>query len=321
MRPIGAALMTHGGHAVYETYEGVADEDTGAVCGPDTRFQIASLSKQFAAAAALLLVEDGVLALTDRVSTWLADAPEQWADITLHRLLTHTSGLPHWHALPALDREESPTREEVAADVMGLLPLPGRRAWHYSSPGYVLVALMIERASGSDYGDFLRTRIFSPLDLAATTIGTAPPAVAALGHRGPAVRGSGDVSWMPGSGDLWSTARDLARWARAVERGELLSDGSLRAMFTQHCGVEMRENPLTVTGYGYGVFLGELAGRAARFHHGDNQGYRSLLVRLPESDTGIVVLTHDECVDPYAWLSELVQLPAFPRRGAAGRCS
>ncbi|MEU5402302.1 serine hydrolase domain-containing protein [Streptomyces sp. NPDC005963] len=319
MRPIGAALMTHGSRAVHEAYEGVADETTGAVCGPDTRFQIASLSKQFAAAAALLLVEDGVLALSDPVSAWLVGAPAQWAEITLHHLLTHTSGLPHWDALPELDREGPPSREEVVAAVMGLLPLPGEPTWHYSSPGYVVVALVVERAGGCAYADFLRTRILLPLGLAATSVGSAPAAVAARGHRGRALHGAEDVSWLPGSGDLWSTVRDLARWARAVETGEVVHGRSLRAMVTRQCVVETSREPLVVTGYGYGVFLGELAGTPARFHDGDNRGFRSLLVRLPEHDTGIVVLAHDELADPYATLAELVRLPVFPPRRAGGR--
>ena len=312
-RLTGAVLATRGSTILYEAYGDTADPVTGTRCEPGTRFQIASVSKQFAAAAALLLVEDGALRLTDCVTDWLEGCPANWADITLHHLLTHTSGLPHWDAIPRFDVGAPPSREETVACVMRLLPMTGGpgRVWRYSSPGYVLAALVIERASRRAYGDFLRERIFLPLGLASTSVGPAPSRDVARGHRHGRIRDVEDLSRMPGTGDVWTTARDLAHWARAVERGKLLAPESLRLMFTAHSQLHIECPPLTATGCGYGVFLGDLAGRPAHFHDGDNTGYQSLLIRLPEPDVGIVVLANEECADPYATVSDLLATPPF----------
>lgn len=308
MELTGAVLATRGDDVVLEAYGGVADPTTGARCGPRSRFQIASLSKQFAAAAVLLLVEDGVLALTDRLSDRLTDCPAAWADITLHHLLTHTSGLPHWDGIPDFDFDTPPPLAESVARITRCTPLtePGHR-WHYSSVGYVLTALVVERASGSGYQDFLRERVIRPLGLVGTGVGAAPPADVARGRRAGQTYDFQDLTTMPGTGDVWSTARDLARWARALERGALLAPDSLRAMFTTHFRQHQQRPPLTVTGYGYGVFLGDLAGRPARFHDGHNIGYRSLLVRLPEQDASIVVLANDDDADPYASVPDVAR--------------
>ncbi|MFD9421351.1 MULTISPECIES: serine hydrolase [unclassified Streptomyces] len=298
MRPTEAVLMTRDGVVAHEAYTGT-EPATGAPCRPETRFQIASLSKQFVAATALLLAEDGVLSLTDRPADGLPGCPPAWAAVTLHHLLTHTSGLPHWDAVPEPGPHTPPSRADTLARIMRLplLGAPGDR-WHYSSPGYVLAARMIEQAGARPYTDILRERILLPLHLNHT--GTSS-------QRTRAENGTTDLSLLPGTGDLWSTARDLARWARVLERGELLNPGSLRSMYTPHAVPRTQySTPLLATGYGYGVFLGTLAGHRAHFHHGDNPGHRSLLVRLPDQDTGIVVLTRDDDTDPCATLPTLL---------------
>ncbi|MEE1736833.1 serine hydrolase [Streptomyces sp. BE147] len=291
-------LVTRGPAVVHE-------RRTGAV-GVGKHFQIASLSKQFAAAAALLLAEEGTLALTDQLVDRVPGCPSSWAGITPHHLLAHTSGLPHWDPGPGPSPRPPLSRADTVAHVMRLLPstAPGQR-WHYSSPGYVLTALLVEHTTGRPYADILRERVLGPLGLSRTR-------TAAPGHRDGTGTEVMDPSCLPGAGDLWSTAGDLARWARALERGHLLGPDSLRAMFTSHITPRIQHPmPLTVTGYGYGVFLGTLAGHPARFHHGDNPGHRSLLVRLPDRDTGIIVLTRGNHTDPYAVLSALLTTPAL----------
>ncbi|MGW1974395.1 serine hydrolase domain-containing protein [Streptomyces sp. NPDC001889] len=289
----GAVLVTRGSTIVYEAYTHTA--------GPGTRFQIASLSKQFTAAAALLLAGDGLLSLSDPMAHRLPGSPEAWAGITAHHLLTHTSGLPHWDAATGSGPRVPLSRADTAARVMRLLPLtaPGRR-WHYSSPGYVLAALLIEYVTGHPYQGILRDRVLDPLSLHHTGTGDGTGS------------GATDPSCLPGAGDLWSTARDLARWARALEQGRLLGPGPLHLMFTAHAVPEPHgHTPLTATGYGYGVFLGTLSGHPARFHHGDNPGHRSLLVRLPHLDTGIVILSRGNDTDPYTTLTTLLTTPAL----------
>ncbi|MFE7129712.1 serine hydrolase domain-containing protein [Streptomyces sp. NPDC057638] len=290
-------VVTCGSTCAHEVYWGDG--------GQEERFQAASLSKQFTAATALLLVEDGTLSLADRPADRLPGSPAAWSGITLHHLLSHTSGLPHWDALSEpIGPGAPPSRSDTVAQVMRMLPLaaPGRR-WHYSSPGYVLVALLIEQTTGRAYADILRERILDPLGLAHT--GAAQGLVSTTS-------GVTDPGCLPGAGDLWSTARDLAHWARVLERGGLLRPASLRRMYTSHATPHAPGfAPLTATGYGYGVFLGALAEHRARFHHGDNPGYRSLLVRLPERDTTVVILTRGDGGDLSAILAELFTTPGL----------
>ena len=110
-------------------------------CTPATRFQIASVSKQFTAAAVLLLAERGVLSLDDPISRRLGDCPPAWRDITLHHLLTHSSGLGLWHDYPMIDLAQPVEPAELRQTIQQLPPLfrPGA-GWHYSSPAYVLLA-------------------------------------------------------------------------------------------------------------------------------------------------------------------------------------
>ena len=107
MRPVaglrGAAMVTRGGSVEVELAAGLADAEAGVLCGPGTRFQLCSVSKQFAAAAAMLLAESGRLDLSEPVDRWLTGGWPQWRQVTLHHLLSHTAGIPHWLEAPGLD--------------------------------------------------------------------------------------------------------------------------------------------------------------------------------------------------------------------------
>jgi CubicO group peptidase (beta-lactamase class C family) len=163
----GVVMVTRSGTVRTERAAGVADIGSGPVTGTpctlQTRFQLCSVSKQFAAAAALLLAEAGQLALDDPVDRWLPAGSPQWSRVTLHHLLSHTAGVPHWHQAPGLDPPE-PTGIGARLAAIQQAPLrtaPGEQ-WHYSSPGFLLVGLIVERASGQPYANFLTERILSP---------------------------------------------------------------------------------------------------------------------------------------------------------------
>jgi CubicO group peptidase (beta-lactamase class C family) len=99
----GAAIVSREGSVVLEAAGGLADAQSGAPCMPSTRFQIASVSKLFAAVAAMLLVDSGALSVSDPVERWLPEMAKEWRPITLHQLLCHTAGIPHWHDAPGFD--------------------------------------------------------------------------------------------------------------------------------------------------------------------------------------------------------------------------
>jgi CubicO group peptidase (beta-lactamase class C family) len=256
----------------------VIDETTA------TRYQIASVSKQFTAAAVLLLAQDGVLAVDDDVSRWL----DGWPPITLHQLPTHTAGLGHWKDFPETDLTGGDAPDRLLATFRGapLTFAPGT-GWAYSSPGYVLLAHVVQRASDTPYRTFLAERIFTPLGLTATFAGNAgenTPEVAtghgADGHELPSWEL--DITGM-GAGDIWSTAHDVLSWLDSLRDGRLLSERSRALMLSDQAG-----------GYGYGTFVGEIDGRPWWFHTGHNQGFKAVAGCIPAVDRRIVVLSNNE---------------------------
>jgi CubicO group peptidase (beta-lactamase class C family) len=304
-------MVTRSGSVVADLAEGPADIEAGAVCSRETKFQLCSVSKQFAAAAVMLLVESGRLDLGEPVARWLSADSPQWRRVTLHHLLSHTAGIPHWREAPGLDPGE-PMRTADRLEIIRATPLqfePGAQ-WHYSSLGFLLAAFIVEQASGQSYQDFLAERILSPLGLAQTTVGGAPHA-AARGYRDGQPVVPFDLDTMPGTGDIWSTATDLTRFTTALHGGELVAASSLQAMCTAHAASDDDdggEPRLITTGYGYGMRTGMFAGHAAWYHTGDNPGYLSLACWIPDRSASIVILVNDEAASIRDLLRQL--LPA-----------
>src|SRR5438552_7783559 len=298
----GALVVLRGDRREIDSYSGLADHQAGEPGGPGTRFQLASVSKQFTAAAALLLVERGLLAATDPISRWLNPTPPPWTAITVHHLLTHTSGLGHWPEYPDVNLygDTKPEHEIMAFQARPLLFQPGT-GWRYSSPGYVLLGRIIERASGEAYATFLTDHILGPANLDETFVGNA--------NRRPRVA-RGYIDGQPvdsfdldivgiGAGDVSSTAMDLARWIRALASGHVLNEASRRSMFARQAPVGGARTSSLVSDihYGYGVFIGRTQGRTIIFHTGDNSGFKAMSVWLPENDLAIASLSNEESTD------------------------
>jgi CubicO group peptidase (beta-lactamase class C family) len=147
-----------------------------------------------------------------------------------------------------------------------------------------------ELASGQPYAQFLTERILSPLDLTATSIGGPPPEPAARGYRDGQPVTPFDLAAMAGTGDIWSTAADLARFTAGLHAGNLITNESLHAMLTPHAPIDDDDETLITTGYGYGMFTGTFAGHPAYYHPGDNvsSGWRRVARRC------LVTGWHDE---------------------------
>jgi CubicO group peptidase (beta-lactamase class C family) len=269
----------------------IAEGAVGA-CTPSTRFQAASISKQFVAACVLLLEEQGVLSVADPVSRWW-EAPRAWDGITVGHLLAHTSGLPHWSA--PLDDEVPPLYELLGqAARTRLLAAPGAR-WAYSGPGYLVAAAIVETAAGQPYGRFVEEAILAPLQMSATTSGRIPGSHALANGVDPPLAGLTDL---PGTGDLWSTPTDLLRFAAACLERRWSRLTTLQAQIDDE------------TAYGYGVYLGTIDGQPIRYHTGDNPGYRSVLAWLPESGVSFCALCNDDTADMPRALREALTMEA-----------
>ncbi len=222
--------------------------------------------------------------------------PPSWPDITLHHLLSNSSGIGHWKET-GVDPAALSTKDDTLRTLLHapLLFAPGTR-FSYSSPAFLALSVVVERITGASFGHLLGEQILQPLGLTAATSGTAPVEVATGHHAGVAVP-AWDLSLMTGAGNMWSTTDDLLVYAQALATGQLVSMESLALMRTAHATLpEPDRTPdgrLEVTGYGYRTFIATFDGRPAYLHTGDNPGYKSLVAWLPDG-VGVVGLSNED---------------------------
>jgi CubicO group peptidase (beta-lactamase class C family) len=295
----GVLVVSRANKTVVEAGYGWADHREGRPITPQTTFQIASVSKQFTAAAILLLQEQGALSIHDPLSRWLPEFPAQWHSITAHHLLTHTSGLGHWEDFPQLSLYHPMARAELLATFQQA-PLkfaPGT-AWAYSSPGYVLLAHLVERIADEPYARFIQRRVFDPLAMTRSSVGTrsSHPEQQAVGYAGKKELPSFELDTVGiGAGDVWTTAGDLATWNHALRLPDrLLTKASLDVMFTSHSSVPEAVIEMPGVSYGYAWFLAKFGGQHVCFHGGDNSGFGALSLLVPAQALTIILLTNDE---------------------------
>lgn len=294
----GSALVTRGLAPLLDRGYGLANRGERKPNTPQTAFQIASVSKQFTAAAILLLQEQGALSVRQRLACWVPAGPAGWDAITIHDLLVHTSGIGHWQNFPDLSLCEPTARERLIATFQRdpLLFPPGTR-WSYSSPAYVLLAHIVEQVARQPYAAFVQDHIFAPLGMASTWAGNVPPWTVerAAGYSGGEQAPSFELDQVGiGAGDIWSTTGDLARWDAALAAPGFLRPDSLQAMFTPHARATWSKEGLTDIQYGYGWFLARLRGHRLRFHPGDNAGFQSFNGWFPDGDALVILLTNDD---------------------------
>lgn len=273
-----------------------------AKLGPATAampFQIASNSKQFIAAALLLLENDGKLSLDDKVSKWEPEVTRA-GDMTIRQLLSHTSGLQdYWPQDYDFVAMETPTNPQGILNRWGKKPLdydPGTR-WQYSNTGYVVAGRIIEKASGQPLMTFLTRRIFTPLGMHPLNIDDSnTPAYPVGNHRfaaGPVrVAKPPARGWLYSAGELSMTAEDLAKWDVARIERKLLPKEDWAE---QEAPVILTDG--TTTGYGLGVSSGTASGRSFVNHGGESTGFLSQNTVYPDSRAAIVVLTNADFGD------------------------
>jgi CubicO group peptidase (beta-lactamase class C family) len=254
--------------------------------GCDTVYDVMSMTKQFTAAAILKLETMGELRVSDRIGTHLGAVPRDKRRITLHHLLTHTSGL-----IDSLGGDYEPlSREQMLAGALDskLRSRPGE-SHYYSNLGYSVLAAIVEKASGMGYEEFLAEHLFAPAGMTQTgyVLPRWTPGRVAVEYD-PRGRPRGkpfDHPWaddgpywnLRGNGGLLSTARDMFRWHLALERNEVLGRAAKRKLFKPH----VREQPGGDSYYGYGWVITR-PGRSGRvaWHNGGNGLSYGELTRL-----------------------------------------
>ena len=297
--PGASVLVLDKGRARIRRAYGFANLEGGERATTATNYRLASVTKQFTAAAIALLVEDGTLGFDDRVRDWLPSLPGAAARVTLRQLLTHTAGLIDYEDLITPGTTE-PLRD---AEVLALLEREDRTyfepgaAYRYSNGGYALLALTVARATGTSFAAFLRERVFDPLGMHGTVAFEA--GISTVPHRAYGYSAAG-ASWertdqnltsaVLGDGGIYSSIDDLAKWDAALYDDRLLRADTRRALFAPATSTD---DPAVEYAMGWRV-TGE-----SLWHSGESIGFRNVIVRYPRRRLTVIVLTNRNDPEPY----------------------
>ena len=294
--PSASIAIVRGGQIVYEQGYGDARLEPKVPAAPTMRYSIGSVSKQFTAAAILLLAEEGRLSLDDKVAKWLPHLTRA-SDVSVRQLLSMTAGYQdYWPQDYVFTDMRRPALADEIMRRWAAKPLdfaPGSK-WQYSNTNYVIAGVIVEKTSGLALMDFLRQRIFTPLRMTSVAdfdAGPLGPSDAeaylrnALGPLRPAPKEA--RGWLFGAGQLAMTAGDLARWNISVIDRALLRPESYRTMQTD----VLLESGLP-TRYGLGVSVSSASGRRRISHGGAVSGYTTANDIYPDDRAAIVVFTN-----------------------------
>jgi CubicO group peptidase (beta-lactamase class C family) len=309
----GNALVVRGSDVVEERSVGLTGGTGSRPCNSRSRFQACSISKLVLSTVVLSLVESGTLDLQLPITTWLEDLPTGWSTITLHHLLSNTSGLRHWGDIPGLPRLlTAPPPHEKLLTLIANAPLvePPGAGWRYSGPGFLTAGRVVEAVTSQPYATTADALVFTPAEMGATSSGPAPadPDLAVGHDHGRPWPLHPNFADITGSGDLWTTTGDLVRLSQALRTEQLLSTRSATLLWTRRTALPdttTTPGPVVVTGYGYGTFLGRVRDHQARINPGDMPGYQTLLAYLPDQELDLAVLCNEEAPSLDAALIEL----------------
>ncbi len=296
--PSASIAIVQGGKIAYVQAYGAAKLDPHTPATPQMRYSIGSISKQFTAAAILLLAEEGKLSLDDPVSKYVPGLTDG-DKTTIRQLLSHTSGYqdfwPQDYVPPLMLK---PITANGIMDRWAKIPLdfqPGTK-WQYSNTNYVIAGVIVEKVSGMPLLQFLSQRVFTPLGMtsvADTNLNKLPPTDPtgyfkyALGPSHPAPKeGRG---WMFAAGELAMTAEDLAKWDISVIDQTVLKPASYREMETE---VVLKNG--VGTQYGLGVFVRNTNGHRILEHGGEVSGFVAENIVMPDDNIAVVVLTNQD---------------------------
>lgn len=289
------------GKTLFSKSYGQASIQLGVSNNKDTKFHIASVTKMFIAAATLKLYEQGLISLDDHPGTYVDAFKALHPKITIHHLLSHSSGLHDIYAVPDLTYEMSKLSMEKKAFISYLVGLkqnffPGER-WEYSSTGFIMLGYLLEAVTEMKYEEILNSWFFSPLHMGSTGV-DCPRQInsgRAYGHaleNNQLINADNDrLSTVQAPGELYSTVQDLNTWCEALFKGEILQPETMDKMFAPYYTTTFDPN----LNYGYGWFLGA----DFRLIAGGTPGFRSEIWHYPVQDLRIVMLWNYEKVDSH----------------------
>lgn len=306
----GAVLVAENGKIVYQNAFGWANREWDIPNRVDTKFNLASISKQFTAALVLLLAEEGKIDLDSSLSHYYPGyRPDIGSKVTVHQLLTHTSGIPNYTSIPSVWTDSLVIRytPDQLVEKFGSMDLefePGTR-YQYNNTGYFLLSVIIEKVSGQPFEQVLQEKILRPLDMHHTGIDDRSEIVKQRAH-GYIRNLEGYVNASPmymknlqGAGNMYATVEDLFRWNQALYGGKLLPKKSLRLMTqTQAPDTDVWIAPFT-NSYGYGLGIASIDPKVENapalkmyFHSGHISGFSGFMAHFPEDHHTVIMLSN-----------------------------
>ena len=290
----GSVLLAYQGNVLISQGYGLADREQNIPNTAQTRYRIASMTKQFTAMAILILASHGKLDVQDPICKYLDDCPPTWETITIHHLLTHTSGLIDCITIPGYQGLVStPTAPLQIISLVKDSPLdfqPGEK-FSYNQTGYILLGIIIERVSGQSYENFLQQSIFTPVGMQDSGFDHNAQGVAVgyaqMSSSSPA--SFVDLTFISSTGALYSTVEDLYRWSQALSTEKLVPQAYLDKMFTPYV-----VNQDDGSEYGYGTMISTSHDRPINGHYGGISGFRSVFARYPDDQITFIILSNWE---------------------------
>ncbi|WNJ19508.1 serine hydrolase domain-containing protein [Pontibacter sp. G13] len=301
----GNVLIAENDTIILQKSYGIENRETNEALTKHSLFNLASVTKQFTATAIYLLVKDGRLSLDDNMAQYIPEL-DFYEGITISHLVHHTSGLPDYMQLlnEKGDKSRIATNDyviELFAQEKPELDFEPNQNWAYSNTGYFLLASIIERVSHTSYGEFLKEKIFDPLEMNDTEVLFVYKDDLTIDHLAlgytidstGAYMGQSDYAksfdGVYGQGRLYATASDLYKWDRAIKRNEILSENDVKHIFSNPT-LDSGEN----TDYGFGWFLNDdLDYGNIASHSGSWDGYLTYIERHFDKDKTIIMLQNN----------------------------
>jgi CubicO group peptidase (beta-lactamase class C family) len=293
----GSALVARGGKILLKKGYGMANLELDVPNTPETKFRLGSITKQFTATAILQLAAQGKLSVDDPASKYVDNAPSAWKDVTIHHLLTHTSGVPNFTDFPdygARQRETVTPAQLVARFKDRPLDFAPGSKYKYSNSGYEVLGVIIEKVSGEKYEGYVKKHIFDPLAMNDTGYDHDTPIIK---HRAAGYEKSKDgtlknadyidMSIPYSAGSLYSTVEDLYRWDRALYTDKILPNEWRKKMFTPF-----------LNNYAYGWNVRGSGDDVTISHSGGVNGFTTSISRYPGRDACVIVLCNSVGVRP-----------------------
>lgn len=301
--PGATVIVSQRGAILFRKAYGLANIEMNMPLRPEMLLRTGSVTKQFTAAAIMLLVEQGRLSVSDEIGKYFPQYPEQARHVTIEHLLTHTSGIRNYtelaHFGAAMTKDVSVDEAIAFFNEVPLQFQPGQR-FSYSNSNYFLLGAIIEKVSGMRYPDFMQQQIFQPLQMQSTVIETSTSPVSSVYGYTQDRNGIANVTrysmdWPFAAGALRTNVDDLVRWDVAITKEMLLRRESWDRMATEYT-----LNGGGRTGYGYGWFMRKLSGSFALEHGGDIGGFSADTWRFPKEELFVAVLTNNDSHEPAA---------------------